>query len=103
MVAGSSGFRWSVDRALRSTCRCDGLKDLAVVAALLVITGAFAIHIASAPRDGSSHTPVIASLLESSARELGAYQLACPGCADGDEERQAASPLGLLVRVDRRA
>jgi len=103
MVAGNSRFRWSVDRALRSMCRCDGLKDLAVVAALLVITGAFAIRIASAPPDRSSHTAVVAGLLESSARELGAYQLACPGCADRDEERQPANPLGLLVGEDRRA
>ena len=103
MVAGSWGFRGSVERTLRSMCRCDGLKDLAVVAALLVITGAFAIRIASTPRDRSGHTAVIASLLESPARELGAYQLACPGCADRDEERQPARPLGLLVRVDRSA
>jgi len=103
MVAGNSGFRWSVERTLRSMCRCDGLKDLAVVAALLVISGAFAIRIASAPRDQSSHAAVIASLLEPAARELGAYQLARPGCPDGDEERQPAHPLRLLVRVDRRA
>jgi hypothetical protein len=103
MVAGNSGFRGSVERTLRSMCRCDGLKDLAVVAALLVITGAFAIRIASAPRDRSGHTAVIASLLESSARELGAYQLACPWRPDGDEKRQPSRPLGLLVRVDRSA
>jgi len=103
MVAGNSGFRWSVERTLRSMCRCDGLKDLAVVAALLVISGAFAIRIASAPQDRSSHAAVIASLLEPAARELGAYQLARPGCPDGDEERQPAHPLRLLVRVDRRA
>jgi len=103
MVTGSPGFRWSVDRTLRSICRCDGLKDLAVVAALLVISGAFAIRMASAPRDGSGHTAVIASLLEPAARELGAYPLARPGCPDGDEERQPAHPLRLLVRVDGRA
>jgi hypothetical protein len=50
MVTTTSGSRWSLDRALRSMCRCDGLKDLAVVAALLVITGAFAVHIASSSR-----------------------------------------------------
>jgi hypothetical protein len=50
MVATKLGTRWSLDRALRSMCRCDGLKDLAVVAALLVITGAFAIHVASSSR-----------------------------------------------------
>jgi len=103
MVAGNSGFRWSVERTLRSMCRCDGLKDLAVVAALLVISGAFAIRIASALPDRSGHAAVIASLLEPAARELGAYQLARPGCPDGDEERQPAHPLRLLVRVDRRA
>jgi len=103
MVAGNSGFRWSVDRTLRSMCRCDGLKDLAVVAALLVITGAFAIRIASAPPDRSSHAAVVASLLEPAARELGAYQLPRPGCADRDEERQPSNPLDLLVGEDRRA
>jgi hypothetical protein len=50
MVATKSGSRWSLDRALRTMCRCDGLKDLAVVAALLVITGAFAVHVASSSR-----------------------------------------------------
>jgi hypothetical protein len=47
MTAKTLGTRWSIDRALRSICRCDGLKDLAVVAALLVISGAFAIRVAS--------------------------------------------------------
>ena len=47
MTASPLRSRWSIDRALRSICRCDGLKDLAVVAALLVISGAFAIRIAS--------------------------------------------------------
>ena len=103
MFAGNSGFRWSVERTLRSICRCDGLKDLAVVAALLVISGAFAIHIATAPPDRSGHAAVVASLLEPAARELGAYQLARPRCPDGDEERQPAHPFGLLVRVDGRA
>jgi len=50
MIAARSGSRWSLERALRSMCRCDGLKDLAVVAALLVITGAFAVHVASSAR-----------------------------------------------------
>jgi hypothetical protein len=48
MIADKSQTRWSVDRALRSLCRCDGLKDLAVVAALLLISGAFAIRVAPA-------------------------------------------------------
>jgi len=47
MVLHTSRSRWSIDRALRSVCRCDGLKDLAVVAAILVITGAFAVRVAS--------------------------------------------------------
>jgi len=47
MTASPLRSRWSIDRALRSICRCDGLKDLAVVAALLVISGAFAIRVAS--------------------------------------------------------
>jgi hypothetical protein len=50
MVSANSGSRWFLDRALRSICRCDGLNDLAVVAALLVITGAFAVHVASSSR-----------------------------------------------------
>ncbi len=36
-----------VDRALRRLCRCDGLKDLAVVAALVVIFGSLAVRLAS--------------------------------------------------------
>ena len=46
MIPHGSRFPWSLDRARRSLCRCDGLKDLAVVAALLVITGAFAVRVA---------------------------------------------------------
>ncbi len=37
-----------VDRALRRLCRCDGLKDLAVVAALVAIFGSLAVRLASA-------------------------------------------------------
>jgi len=47
MILPMSRSRGSIERALRSICRCDGLKDLAVVAALLVITGAFAVRVAS--------------------------------------------------------
>jgi hypothetical protein len=43
-----SRSRWSFDRALRAIWRCDGLKDLAVVAALLAITGALALRFSSA-------------------------------------------------------
>jgi hypothetical protein len=50
MILDASRIRWSLDRALRSVCRCDGLKDLAVVAALLVITGAFAVRVAGTAR-----------------------------------------------------
>ena len=103
MVPGNPPLRWSIDRTLRSICRCDGLKDLAVIAALLVITGAFAIRIAAAPPEGSGHAAVVASLLEPAARELGADRLARPRCPDGDEHRQPARPPGLLVRMDRGA
>jgi hypothetical protein len=50
MILDASRIRWSFERALRSACRCDGLKDLAVVAALLVITGAFAVRVAGSAR-----------------------------------------------------
>jgi hypothetical protein len=50
MILHASRIRSSLDRALRSACRCDGLKDLAVVAALLAISGAFAVRVA-----GSAH------------------------------------------------
>jgi hypothetical protein len=33
------------ERLLRPLCRCDGLKDMAVVAALLVIAGALAVRL----------------------------------------------------------
>ncbi len=39
----------SLERWLRALCRCDGLKDLAVVAALLAIFGSLAVRLASAP------------------------------------------------------
>jgi hypothetical protein len=33
------------ERLLRSLCRCDGLKDMAVVAALLVLAAALAVRL----------------------------------------------------------
>ena len=40
--------RWqTMDRWLRPLCRCDGLKDLAVVAALLAIFGSLAVRLAA--------------------------------------------------------
>lgn len=38
-----------VGRALLALCRCDGLKDAAVVALLLAVLGAFAVRLAPAP------------------------------------------------------
>ena len=45
------------EHLLRSLCRCDGLKDAAVVASLLIVAGALAVRlgaiqlvIASSPR-----------------------------------------------------
>jgi hypothetical protein len=45
-----------VDRALRSMCRCDGLKDVAVVAALLAVSGALVLRLASS-EGGPAHHP----------------------------------------------
>jgi len=36
------------ERFLRALCRCDGLKDMAVVVALLFIAGALAVRLAGA-------------------------------------------------------
>jgi hypothetical protein len=38
--------RRDVDRILRSLCRCDGVKDMAVVAALLVVAASLAVRLA---------------------------------------------------------
>ena len=38
--------RRDLDRFLRVLCRCDGLKDVAVVAALLFIAGALVVRLA---------------------------------------------------------
>ncbi len=46
MTAYRSVSRRDVDRFLRSLCRCDGAKDLAVVAALLVFAASLAIRLA---------------------------------------------------------
>jgi hypothetical protein len=40
--------RRDLDRFLRALCRCDGLKDVAVVAALLFIAGALVVRLAMA-------------------------------------------------------
>ena len=40
--------RRDLDRLLRALCRCDGLKDVAVVAALLFIAGALVVRLAVA-------------------------------------------------------
>jgi hypothetical protein len=48
--------RASVERALRSICRCDGLKDVAVVAALLAVSGALVLQLTSTD-PGPAHHP----------------------------------------------
>ena len=40
--------RRCLESYLRALCRCDGLKDVAVVAALLFIAGALAVRLAMA-------------------------------------------------------
>jgi hypothetical protein len=40
--------RHDLERFLRVLCRCDGLKDMAVVAALLLIAGALAVRLMAA-------------------------------------------------------
>lgn len=42
-------------RALLALCRCDGLKDAAIVALLVAVLGAFAIRIAPAPAGTVRH------------------------------------------------
>ena len=37
--------RRDLERFLRALCRCDGLKDVAVVAALLFIAGALVVRL----------------------------------------------------------
>ena len=44
MLARVRPFR-DPERLLRSLCRCDGLKDVAVVVALLVIAAALAVRL----------------------------------------------------------
>lgn len=43
MTRGRALVRRDPERLLRALCRCDGLKDVAVVVALLVIAGALAV------------------------------------------------------------
>jgi hypothetical protein len=45
-----------VERALRSICRCDGLKDVAVIAALLAVSGALVFQLTSGD-PGAAHHP----------------------------------------------
>jgi hypothetical protein len=47
MVAYRTYSRRDVDRILRSLCRCDGVKDMAVVAALLVVAAWLAVALAT--------------------------------------------------------
>jgi hypothetical protein len=46
MNAFRSFSRSDVERILRSLCRCDGVKDVAVVAALLVVAASLAVRLA---------------------------------------------------------
>jgi hypothetical protein len=46
MSAGSRNARAGLERFLRALCRCDGARDMAVVAALLVVAAALAIRLA---------------------------------------------------------
>ena len=48
MAAADRDPRASVERLLRALCRCDGAKDMAVVAALLVVAAALALRLAPA-------------------------------------------------------
>ncbi|MBS1111646.1 MAG: hypothetical protein H6Q88_3638 [Anaeromyxobacteraceae bacterium] len=48
MRAIRSYVRLDLERFLRALCRCDGLKDMAVVAALLFIAGALAVRLMAA-------------------------------------------------------
>jgi hypothetical protein len=47
MIAYRTYSRRDLDRILRSLCRCDGVKDMAVVAALLVIAAWLAVELAA--------------------------------------------------------
>ena len=58
---------------------------------------------AARTQDGSGHAAVVADLLEPPATELGADEVARPGRAHRDEQRQPPRPLRLLVGDDRRA
>ena len=40
--------RRDLERFLRALCRCDGLKDVAVVAALIFIAGALVVRLEAA-------------------------------------------------------
>ena len=46
MTAAGRSPRAGVERILRALCRCDGARDLAVVAALLVVAAALALLLA---------------------------------------------------------
>lgn len=48
MAASRAFVRRDLERFLRALCRCDGLKDVVVVAALLLIAGALAVHLIGA-------------------------------------------------------
>ena len=53
---GTTRFGWErIDRALRSMCRCDGLKDVAVIAALLAVSGALVLRLASSDGGPGRH------------------------------------------------
>lgn len=46
MAAAERDPRPDLERLLRALCRCDGAKDMAVVAALLVVAAALALRLA---------------------------------------------------------
>ena len=48
MQSNRAILRRDLERFLRALCRCDGLKDMAVVAALLFIAGALAVRLLAA-------------------------------------------------------
>ena len=48
MPASRAYVRRDLERFLRALCRCDGLKDVAVVMALLLIAGALAVRLIAA-------------------------------------------------------
>ncbi len=45
MTPSRAFVRRDLERFLRALCRCDGWKDMAVVAALLLIAGALAVRL----------------------------------------------------------